>query len=151
MYKNFCSLLFLFCVVWLVLSQVAGEYFDVLIHSSLLIIVFQSLLFLLLFTSPIVKMYFTFVFLFLGCIPYLEHSQQIFSYWGMNEVSRFMLLQVNIIIIILNMTFVFFYRFTGSLLFNDIQYFYSGSTVLVYLRRYKDSFSSQDSFLILFI
>lgn len=151
MYKNFIVVLLLFCVTWVVLLFAAGDHYDILIHSSFLIIIFQSLLLLFLFTSPIVKMYFTFVFLFLGCIPYLEHSQQIYSYWGMLEVTRIVLLQVNAIIFFLNLTVIFFYRFTGSLLFNDVQFLYSGSNLIAYFRRFKNNFIFVDEFLILFV
>src|SRR5690554_5510644 len=145
MLKNIMTICVLIFASVCILYFAAGDHFGVLVHSSFLVIILQSVFFMTVLNSPIVKIYFVFSYLFFGCIPYLEHSNRVFSYWGLSDVSSDLLFFINILIFLLNLTVVISYRFSGKMTFKAIQRFYLNSEVLYYIKsnrfKYKDSFA----------
>lgn len=143
------SLFLLLTVILLYFSS--GQYFNPSIHFLFLMIIFQSIVFIVFIESPIVKIYFTFCFLFLGCIPYLEHSHLIRSYWGLPSVSDHTILVVNFLIVLINIVFVSAYIIFGKLSFRTLQKFYSKDLIFDLIRQRRDFVRTQDAFFILLL
>ena len=150
-FKNNNIIVVLFLATIAVLIVAAGEHFDVLVHISFLMIVFQSVYFMTVMQSPIVKVYFVFSYLFFGCIPYLEHSNAIFAYWGLPNVPSDLLFLINIFILLLNLMVVAAYCYSGRKSFKSIQRFYLDSDVLYFMSNGSSKFKYKDRYAFLVI
>lgn len=148
-YKNNNTIVVFFLATIAVLLFAAGEHFNVLVHISFLMIVLQSVYFMTVMQSPIVRIYFVFSYLFFGCIPYLEHSNEIFSYWGLPDVPSDLLFIINIFILLLNFMVVAAYCYSGRESFKSIQQFYSGSDVLYFMSKGSSNVKYKDRYVLL--
>ena len=99
--------------------------------------------------SPLLKIYYSFSYLFYGIIPYLEHSKGIYSYWGLPEASPNLLGGVNILLIILNIVVVIAYQFPYGSSYKSLQAFYHPRNFLLYLNSSLNNFKYKDNFIIL--
>lgn len=149
MFKNNNIVIVFFLASIAILLFAAGEHFNFLVHFTFLMIVLQSIYFMTVMQSPIVKIYFVFSYLFFGCIPYLEHSEQVFSYWGLPDVPSDLLFIINIFIILLNLTVVVAYCYSGRETFKNIQQFYSGDEVLYFMSKGASRIKYKDKYVLL--
>lgn len=140
----------LFLLTVFTLLMVSGEIFSTSVHFLFLVIVFQSIALMTFIKSPILKMYYTFSYLFYGVIPYLEQSRGISSYWGLPPASPELLSWINIILFFLNFTVLFSYRFSGRKTFKAVQSFYSSKNFVNLFDFNNRNIRFRDNFYILF-
>ena len=142
------SIVFFLCSIFVLLFA-AGEHFNAPVHISFLMIILQSIFFMTVMHSPIVKVYFVFSYLFFGCIPYLEHSNEIYAYWGLPGVPSDLLFVINIFILLLNLTVVVAYRLSGRLPFRSLQRFYSSDDVVSFMNKGSSKIKYKDKYILL--
>lgn len=144
--KDIIKSIVFFITTLFILIFNTGDNFNLLVSCTLLLVVFQSSFMMIRMKSPLLKIYFLFSFLFFGCIPYIEHSYSISSYWGMSDVNDNTLVLVNILLFLLNFSIVISYRFATRSSFKKTQQFFSNNKLSLLLRnkkglnRYSDKF-----------
>lgn len=148
-FKFYIYINLFFLITVFVLYNAAGDYFNPLLHFLFLVIVLESIVLMTIIHSPVMKMYFTFSYLFFGCIPYLEHSQEIFSYWGFASIEDDILVIVSILILLLNIVVVITYMLSGNLSFRRIQKIFRSGELISLIK--ENNMQTKDNFFILLI
>ena len=141
----------LFLLTIIVVYIKAGENFNFTIHLLFLTVIFESIVLMTLLKSPLLKMYYVFSYLFFGLIPYLEHSERIYSYWGLPPVRDDTLVLVNTLLILLNVVVFLSYRFSSRRSYSCQQYYFKKDQLLILMKDGLNNKNYQDRFFSLLI